>query len=63
VNFVVIDLDQKLPPAQKAIVDKYYTGYIPNVTVLDRFGHTLYSDAGEVDETVIGKFLDKALSK
>ncbi len=62
-NFVVIDLDHKLPPAQKALVDKYYTGYIPNVTVLDRFGHTLYSDAGEVDETVIQKYFEKALSK
>ena len=62
-NFVVIDLDQKLPPAQKALVDKYYTGYIPHVTVVDRFGRTLYSVAGEVDETTISKFLDKALSK
>ena len=56
-------MDQKLPPAQKAIVDKYYTGYIPHVVVLDRFGHPLYSDAGEVEEATIVKFLDKALAK
>jgi hypothetical protein len=63
VNFVVVDLDQKLPPAQKAIVEKYYQGLIPHVAVLDRFGHTLYSDAGEVEEATIVKYLDKALAK
>jgi hypothetical protein len=63
VNFVVVDLDQKIPDAQKALVQKYYRGYIPHVAIVDRFGHTLYSDAGEVDEAVVGKFLEKALSK
>jgi hypothetical protein len=63
VNFVVVDLDQKLPAGQKAIVDQYYHGYIPHVVVLDRFGHALYSDAGEVEETTIVKLLDKALAK
>ncbi len=62
-NFVVVDLDQKLPAGQKALVDRYFTGYIPHVVVLDRFGHALYSQAGEVDETTVSKFLDKALSK
>ncbi len=62
-NFVVVDLDQKLPAAQKTLVDSYYTGSIPHVVVLDRFGHALYSEAGEVDEATVSKFLDKALAK
>ena len=62
-NFVVIDLDQKLPAGQKELVKSYYTGLIPHVVVLDRFGHALYSQPGEVDEATVSKFLDKALSK
>jgi hypothetical protein len=63
VNFVVIDTDQKLPEGQKAVVQKYFRGYIPHVVVLDRFGKALYNDAGEVEESVISKYLDKALAK
>ncbi|MDP9268705.1 MAG: hypothetical protein M3P27_10345 [Acidobacteriota bacterium] len=62
-NFVVVDMDQKLPSAQKGLVQKYYRGYIPHIVVIDRFGKALYNDAGEVDETVIAKYLDKALAK
>ena len=62
-NFVVVDMDQKLPEAQKAVVQKYYRGYIPHVVVIDRFGKPLYNDAGEVDEAKIAKYLDKALAK
>lgn len=62
-NFVIIDTDQKLPEGQKAVVQKYFRGYIPHVVVIDRFGKALYDDAGEVDEAVIAKYLDKALSK
>ena len=62
-NFVVVDMDQKLPAAQKAVVQKYYRGLIPHVAVIDRFGKTLYSDAGEVEEATIVKYLDQALAK
>ena len=62
-NFVVVDMDQKLPDAQRALVQKYYRGYIPHVAVIDRFGKTLYNDAGEVEESTIVKYLDKALAK
>ena len=56
-------MDQKLPEAQKAVVQKYYRGYIPHIVVIDRFGKALYSDAGEVSESTIGKYLDNALAK
>ncbi|MBI2678637.1 MAG: hypothetical protein HYX28_07625 [Candidatus Koribacter versatilis] len=62
-NFVIIDTDQKLPEGQKAVVQKYFRGYIPHVVVIDRFGKALYDDAGEVEESIIAKYLDKALSK
>jgi thioredoxin-like negative regulator of GroEL len=63
VQFVIIDLDQERPPAQDTLVHKYFEGYIPHVVVVDRFGRTLYSQAGEVDEDVIERLLDKALSR
>ncbi len=63
VQFVIVDLDRDIPKAQRPLVDKYYHGYIPHVVVLDRFGHPLYSQSGEVDSDVIEKLFDKALSR
>ena len=62
-QFVVVDLDRDIPKAQRPLLDKYYQGYIPHVVVLDRFGHALYSQSGEVDPDVIEKLFDKALSR
>jgi hypothetical protein len=61
VQFVVIDLDRKLPPAQTELVKKYFTGSIPHVVVLDRSGNAVYNSAGEVPEDAITPILDKAL--
>jgi len=61
VQFVVIDLDHPLTPAQQQIQKKYYRGYIPHVVVLDGAGSALYNSSGEVDEAVISGLLDKAL--
>jgi len=61
VQFVVIDLDHPLSPAQQILQKKYYRGYIPHVVVLDRSGSTLYNSSGEVDEAVISGLLDKTL--
>lgn len=60
-NFVVIDLDRKRSPAQQELVKKYYQGYIPHVTVLDKSGKQVYNSAGEVEETTISTILDAAL--
>lgn len=62
-NFVVVDVDRPLSKAQRAITQRYYRGLIPHVVVTDRFGKTLYDDAGEVEESVIIKSLEKALAK
>jgi hypothetical protein len=61
VQFVVIDLDHPLSAEQESLQKKYYRGYIPHVVVLDAVGATLYNSSGEVDETIISGFLDKAL--
>ena len=61
VQFVVIDLDHALSPAQQQLQKKYYRGYIPHVVVLDANGAAVYNSSGEVDEGVISSLLDKAL--
>ncbi|MFZ1009313.1 MAG: hypothetical protein WAN65_20900 [Candidatus Sulfotelmatobacter sp.] len=60
VQFVIIDLDHSLSPAQQELRKKYYKGYIPHVVVLDSSSAELYNSAGEVDESVISPLLDKA---
>jgi len=61
VQFVVVDLDKKLSPAQQELEKKYYRGYIPHVVVLSGSGAVLYNSSGEVEENIISNLLDKAL--
>jgi hypothetical protein len=61
VQFVIINLDHRLSPAQDELKKKYYTGYIPHVVVLDASGKSVYNSSGEVDSSVISSLLDKAL--
>jgi thioredoxin-like negative regulator of GroEL len=61
VQFVVVDLDKKLSPAQQELQKKYYRGYIPHVVVLNAAGAPLYNSSGEVEENVVSGILDKAL--
>ncbi|MCI0351097.1 MAG: hypothetical protein L0Z53_16855 [Acidobacteriales bacterium] len=60
-NFVVIDLDQKLSKEQRELVDKYFTGYIPHVVILDKKGKTIYNQSGEQVEEKLSSILDKVL--
>jgi hypothetical protein len=61
VHFVIVDLDLKHKPAQQELIKKYYLGYIPHVTILDKSGKTIYDKAGEVDESKLSALLDGAL--
>ena len=61
VQFIVVDLDHQLSPAQKEFKDKYFRGYIPHVIVLDASGAALYNSSGEVEEGVISDLIDKTL--
>src|SRR6266496_89982 len=61
VQFVIVDIDHSLFPAQNELKKKYFRGYIPHVIVLDASGSALYDRSGEVDAAVISGLLDKAL--
>jgi hypothetical protein len=61
VQFVVVDMDRQRSPAQEDLVKRFYKGYIPHVTVLNRDGRIAYNASGEVDEGEISKVLDKTL--
>jgi hypothetical protein len=61
VQFVAVDLDHPLSPAQRQLQKKYYRGYIPHVVVLDASGKAAYDKSGEVDEGVISDLLDKVM--
>lgn len=63
VQFVVVDLDQKRSHAQTELVNKFYTGSIPHVVVLDRQEKPVYNAAGEVDEGKISQLLDSVLAQ
>jgi hypothetical protein len=61
VQFVIVDLDTRLSPAQQELQKKYYRGYIPHVVVLNAAGAAVYNSSGEVEEKVVSGILDKAL--
>jgi hypothetical protein len=61
VQFVIVDLDMRLSPAQQELQKKYYRGYIPQVVLLNASGAAVYNSSGEVEEKVVSGILDKAL--
>ena len=63
VNFVIIDLDQPLPPAQSKLVKEHYQGSIPHVVILDKSGKAVYDAAGEVGEADIESVFRTALAR
>jgi len=61
VQFVIVDMDRQRSAAQEDLVKRFYKGYIPHVTVLNRDGKVAYNASGEVEEGEITKVLEKAL--
>ena len=61
VNFVVVDVDQKRSKDQQKLVQHYFQGSIPHLTILGKKGEVLYDQAGETSEANISAVLDKAL--
>lgn len=64
IRFVVIDL-RSPSLAQRALIARYYHGYIPTIAVIDRAGNMLYDRAGETasergDTSNLQKLLDSA---
>ncbi len=60
-HFVIVDLDRSRSAAQQELLKKFYRGYIPHVTILNKSGKPVYNSSGEVDETTISTILDAAL--
>ena len=61
VNFVVVDVDQKRSKDQQKLVQRFFQGSIPHLTILGKKGEVLYDQAGETSEANISAILDKAL--
>ena len=64
IRFVVVDL-RSPSPAQRALIARYYHGYIPTIALIDRTGNVLYDRAGETanqrgDTSNLQKLLDSA---
>ena len=64
IRFVVVDL-RNPSLAQRALIGRYYRGYIPTIAVIDRDGKVLYDRAGETasergDTSGLQKLLDSA---
>ncbi|MGB8683367.1 MAG: hypothetical protein WCD12_10830 [Candidatus Binatus sp.] len=64
IRFVVVDL-RSPSIAQRALIARYYQGYIPTIAVIDSSGKLLYDRAGETasergDTTNLQKLLDSA---
>ena len=64
IRFVVVDL-RNPSIAQRALIARYYRGYIPTIAVIDSSGNVLYDRAGETasqrgDSSNLQKLLDSA---
>jgi len=63
VNFVVIDLDEIRNNDQVKLKRKYYTRYIPHVTILNKNGKVLYDRAGEISTDKLSDILESEIKK
>lgn len=61
VQFVIVDMDHKLSPAQEKLAHEYFKGSIPHVVLLDRQGKAVYNAPGEMDEARLAALLDQTL--
>ena len=63
VNFVVIDLDEIRNKDQVSLKRKYYTNYIPHVTIINKNGKVLYDRAGEISTDKLSDILESQINK
>lgn len=62
VHFVIIDLSRPIAKVeQMPLVGKYYTGFFPHTTILDRKGKVVLDYTGEIDDATLIGWLDAAL--
>ena len=63
VNFIVIDLDHIRNKDQVNLKQKYYTKYIPHVTIINKNGKDLYDRAGEISTDKLSDILESQINK
>jgi len=63
VNFIVIDLDHIRNKDQVNLKRKYYTNYIPYVTIFSKDGKVVYDRAGEVSTDKLSDILESQINK
>lgn len=62
VHFVVIDLSKPIPnKTQVPLVKKYYNGFFPQTTIIDKSGKVLLDYTGEIDDATLIGWLDAAV--
>lgn len=62
VHFVIIDLSKPIPnKSQVPLVKKYYNGFFPQTTIIDRNGKVLLDYTGEIDDATLIGWLDAAV--
>lgn len=62
VHFVVIDLSKPIPTkTQVPLVKKYYNGFFPQTTIIDKDGKVLLDYTGEIDDATLIGWLDAAV--
>jgi len=52
-KFIVVDVDHPTSSEAKALITKYYPGYVPASLLLDKQGKTVWSQVGEVSRRKI----------
>lgn len=59
VHFVIIDLSQPIPKlTQMPLINKYFSGFFPQTTILDENGKIVLDYTGEVDDATLIGWLD-----
>lgn len=59
VHFVIIDLSRPIPKlTQMPLVNKYFSGFFPQTTILDENGKIVLDYTGEIDDATLIGWLD-----
>jgi len=62
VHFVIIDLSKPIPTkTQVPLVKKYYNGFFPQTTIIDKNGKVLLDYTGEIDDATLIGWLEAAV--
>jgi hypothetical protein len=58
-KFIIVDVDNPPNDLGKALIKKYYKGYVPSQVLLDKEGKLIWDQTGETDTQTLKNQLDK----